>query len=509
MTHPLHGTTAHLALDDIEVSALRQRGDDADTTDLQEALAEFGQLQPIVVTPAGKLIAGGRRVAAARALKWPTIHVLYVDAEGLEESLLEYTENSARKALTWQEECLAVRQIHNELCAMYPEWSNEKTAQTICVSRSHVSTLLQISNYYLKHPDKCAKLTLNDVLAKVRHAAKLVKATVLDEIEDAFLDRKPATDSADVADALAVQRTAKKPKAEEPEAEDTPAAKASPTMAPTPTPAPAPKPDASPELFSYHLLNADCYEFATSWTGTPFNFLHLDPPYGMNVNASDNQLSAKSSIDVTYSDTDADFQQAIDFWIASPPANAVNLGYCTAVVWHNPSTWPRLKAAAIAGGWEFMEFPFVAHKTNNSGVIPNPSKDFRRTYEQAMFLYRGTQVVENLAASVGVSFASKGIHTTEKPVAALQHIFRGLLFQHARVLDPYSGSGSALVGLMEMHERVEVAIGLELEPKFHGPASAEVAKRYSLLKASYETARKRLASAKDNTPKPQSTDIIL
>lgn len=502
-TAPTHGLTKVIPITDIEVSTIRQRSDAIDTTDLQNSLTEFGQLQPIVLTTSGKLLAGWRRYTAAIALGWTEIQVKYIEATGVEEDLVEYTENSARKNLTWQEECVAVATINQTLEGMYPEWNVGQTAETLCISRSHAAAMLSVAGYYLANQTKCQSMKLQDVLVKVRQKANREKADILDDIENTFLPTEPPREQEEFA--AAIEEIPLSTLFADTESEDEPPL---PLTIPAPKATPTkPKPVAEtavPELFNYHFGNTDCYDFAKSWKGKPFNFLHLDPPYGMGVNNSDNQQSKKSSVEGSYSDSLQDFQDAIDFWIASPPAHVVNLNYCTAVVWHNPKTWPKLKAAAIAGGWEYMDFPFVAHKTNNSGVIPNPSKDFRRTYETAMFLYRNTSVVENVAASIGVSFASKELHTTEKPVAALQHVFRGLLFQRARVLDPYAGSGSALVALMQMYTQVELVVGLEKEKVFFDAAEIELRKRYGLLKASHASAKSRLAEPKDKAPKAET-----
>jgi ParB family chromosome partitioning protein len=49
----------------------RYRKDMGDIDGLARSIAEVGLLQPVVVTPAGILVAGRRRFEAHRRLKWP------------------------------------------------------------------------------------------------------------------------------------------------------------------------------------------------------------------------------------------------------------------------------------------------------------------------------------------------------------------------------------------------------------------------------------------------------
>jgi ParB family transcriptional regulator, chromosome partitioning protein len=95
-----------LGLDLIDVGN-RLRPVDPDYVALiAESMAERGQDTPIVVTAAGgpdgnhQLIAGAHRLAAARALGWAEIDVLYSDAEELQAQLQEIDENLIRRELS-------------------------------------------------------------------------------------------------------------------------------------------------------------------------------------------------------------------------------------------------------------------------------------------------------------------------------------------------------------------------------------------------------------------------
>ncbi len=94
-----------IAISKIQV-ADRHRGDLGDLDGLAESLGELGQLQPIVVTSDLRLIAGGRRLAAAQSLGWVEIEAKIAhDLTGAAALLrAERDENTCRKALTPTEE---------------------------------------------------------------------------------------------------------------------------------------------------------------------------------------------------------------------------------------------------------------------------------------------------------------------------------------------------------------------------------------------------------------------
>lgn len=76
----------------IEVATIkvrkRIRSDNEDISSLADSLNRYGQLQPIIVTRKNVLVAGGRRLEAARMLGWKTINAI-VDSRTDELSTLE------------------------------------------------------------------------------------------------------------------------------------------------------------------------------------------------------------------------------------------------------------------------------------------------------------------------------------------------------------------------------------------------------------------------------------
>ena len=82
----------------------RVRRDIGDLTPLMESLKQYGQLSPIIVNSKNELIAGERRLAAAKRLGWPAIDALVIERNSeLDKLQIEVEENIQRRNFTMEE----------------------------------------------------------------------------------------------------------------------------------------------------------------------------------------------------------------------------------------------------------------------------------------------------------------------------------------------------------------------------------------------------------------------
>jgi ParB family chromosome partitioning protein len=87
-------------ISDIVVST-RHRKDMGDIAGLAASMADLGLLHPIVIRPDNVLIAGERRLLAAKLLGWETIPVTVVHLDAVARG--ELAENEVRKDFTLSE----------------------------------------------------------------------------------------------------------------------------------------------------------------------------------------------------------------------------------------------------------------------------------------------------------------------------------------------------------------------------------------------------------------------
>jgi ParB family chromosome partitioning protein len=101
-----------ILIDDIVVKN-RIRKDLGDIHSLAESLKRYGQISPIVISKNNVLIAGGRRLEAAKFLGWRTINAVIADAPGeLGRLELEVEENVQRRDFNPEEVAEATRKIY-------------------------------------------------------------------------------------------------------------------------------------------------------------------------------------------------------------------------------------------------------------------------------------------------------------------------------------------------------------------------------------------------------------
>ena len=100
-------------ISDIKVKN-RIRKDLGDISSLAASLKKYGQISPILITKKNLLIAGERRLEAAKALGWKTISAVTVDiSDPLAIMEYEIEENAQRRDLNNEETAEASREMYH------------------------------------------------------------------------------------------------------------------------------------------------------------------------------------------------------------------------------------------------------------------------------------------------------------------------------------------------------------------------------------------------------------
>jgi len=91
----------------------RIRKDMGDIEALAESLKHYGQISPIVISPKNVLIAGGRRLEAAKYLGWRSINAVISESSSeLARLELEVEENMQRRDFNMEEVAEATKKIY-------------------------------------------------------------------------------------------------------------------------------------------------------------------------------------------------------------------------------------------------------------------------------------------------------------------------------------------------------------------------------------------------------------
>lgn len=388
-----------------------------------------GMINPPVVRYDGRLVAGERRITAARELGWTHLTVQFFEELSERElKLLELDENLRRKNLTWQEEALAFLNYH-KLCAEEPGWTVPKTAAALGVSHNMLNLKIRVAEGLLSGDQRIVEAPKYSVaLGIVQRSDARKRDSTVEEVDRAMGLAPIGHLEEELSDA-------------ELEAEDL------------------------QEEPSHPFLRADFREWAKNYSGPRFNLIHCDFPYGINANTHDQGAAAsfggyEDSLD-TYWTLMTSLWENIDRVVA-PAAHLI--------FWFSMKYYEGTRTKLAAMGWTVNPVPLIWHRSDNSGILPDPKRGPRQVYETAFFCSRGDRLIVRAKSNLFPSPNSKTFHMSEKPQPVLAHFFEMLIDETTVMLDPTCGSGNAVIVAHRMGAKE--ALGIELNEEFYNGAIA-------------------------------------
>lgn len=438
-----------IPLEQIHVAADRQRRA-IDVTDLIPSIRIRGVVHPIIVERFGdnqqsyQLIAGERRLTASRQLGLPNIPArLTSDLSGTEKQILELEENIKRRDLIWQDEALAVQRIHKLYLDTDPNWTHDNTNEVLgFTGRGMVSVYLQVAEEVTKGNKNV--LSASGLRAAYNMIARRTDRAVADamndflsepEVQDAglFAYSDSGTDNSGLGNGAGTESGG-----------NIRSNKNDPTIPPE------------------SILNLSFLNFAPTYSGPPFNFLHCDFPYGIGHHKSDQGNSEQWG---GYDDSE-------DTYWTLCQALCANLDRLVApsahiLFWLSSDIERQIATvrffAASAPSLTFRTVPLIWLKTDNKGILPDPARGPRQIYETALFASRGDRLIVRAVSNAYGSPGTKELHQSEKPEPMLRHFFSMFIDENSRVLDPTCGSGTSLRAAESLGAK-EV-LGLEIDEK--------------------------------------------
>lgn len=380
------------------------------TSALADSIRRLGLIHPIVITREGALVAGETRLEACRALGWSSIPSQYVDE--VEPKLLraiELEENIKRNALPWQDECRAIHEFH--ILHRDEGWTISMSAEALGMSETPFKERLAVARELLAENPR--------VLAapKMSTARGIVKR----------VDERAAQDEA----ALLAD-------------------------------APVPQIDS--------VLVEDFNEWAPRYMGSPFNLLHCDFPYGINI--SDVSTYGQANIHGRYDDSPATYFRLINTLVMNKERL---LGASAHVIFwfsmqHYTQTYDLLSQVFYVD-----PYPLIWHKSDNKGTYLGYERRARRIYETAFFCSLGDRKIISQVSNLVSANTVRDLHMSAKPIEVLSHYFRMVADGNTRLLDPTCGSGSALVAAEAAG--AAYVLGLEINPEFAETARSQLVNR--------------------------------
>jgi ParB/RepB/Spo0J family partition protein len=379
----------------------RSRADLGDVEGLANSIREFGVLQPITIYDNYLLVAGGRRVEAARLAGLESIPAV-VRAAGDEADLreIELVENVQRKDLTWQERAKLEKRLY-ELKGSVQAAADEAGRSTTDLHR---------------HVELAGALEVIPDLAKYKTQDDAWKA--LKKIEEGVL----------------VKEIAKRAKAQAEEQKE----------------------DLPPGLSAFQLGQSnykigDAIEGLAECNEGIFHLAEVDPPYGIGLEDMKRRGSEVSTVD-DYTEVPDDLYSAFLLRAATGVYRVLGVNaFC--IWWFGPTNYTAVKAALEAAKFTVCDVPAIWNK-GAQGQTQQPNYNLANCYEPFFVCRKGNphlavQGRSNVFDFPPVAGASK-IHATERPLDLMVELLRVFAYPGQRVVVPFLGSGVTLRACYKM-----------------------------------------------------------
>lgn len=385
----------------------RQRRELTGIEDLAKSLEKIGLIHPLVIKRDGELKTGERRWTAAKFLGWTHINIQFAeDMSEPELKLLELEENVKRIDLPWQDQCRAVEEYHGLRLQEDTEWTVSATAEALGLDRREVGQKLMVA--------KEIEAGNNRVLEAPRYT--VARGIVVREAE-----RKETSVLEKLTEVITGEKA---PKKEVP------------------------------------IINADFERWQGEYKEIKFNFIHCDFPYGVKADTHDQGAASSFGGYADGPEVYRDLLSALAASMGNVIAESAHLMF-----WFSMDYYQETLNALTEMGWQVSPFPLIWHKSDNMGILPDPSRGPRRIYETCFLGSRGDRKIIRAVSNVVSSPTTKLIHMSEKPVPVLSKFMEMFVDQYTIMLDPTCGSGNAVKAAE--NKGANKVLGIEINPEFY------------------------------------------
>jgi site-specific DNA-methyltransferase (adenine-specific) len=391
----------------------RQRKIVRDLDKMALSLEKYNLIHPIIVDrPTMELIAGYRRLEAAKLIKWEEIEVTFRDeASPLQRKEIELEENLMRLDLTWQEQAKARFELDVLKKKLYgsavfdPEgWSTEDTANAIGESHSILLKDLMLAKAMEVLPELTKMKTKTDALNLLkREKDKFRRYIKLQEIEGR---EKPSED--------------------------------------------------------IRIIHGNCLEELIKLPAESCDMAIVDPPFGRD-------LQQNPSLGVGY-DRYKDSKEDMYWWYSNSiplVATCLRPGSHCYMFFPINRDYPFF-LDVLEKSFEFVDEIPLAWVKSTGGFSVNAEYRYQPRYQPIFFASKGKRKLKMGTPNGNVlEFQSIPIGQRKHPAEAPVDLFKFIIDQSTlpgeTILDPFAGSGNSLVAAKEMGRR---AIGVEVMEEY-------------------------------------------
>jgi len=406
---------------EIQIKEGRFREDFGEIVDLMESLDKHGLIQPIVVTEDNVLIAGERRLRAAKELGWTEIEVKRLDdLSELERRELELEENYQRKDFTWEEEVRAKAEIHSIKQRIHGAavkghesdgWGQADTARALDEALGNLNMDLKLAEALDQYPQ------LHKAPNKSQ-ARKLLRQIQEREILEALAEKTSDEGALD--------------------------------------------------LITFR--QGDCRDLLAQMPDHSIDLVIADPPWGIGFDTKSRQ--ARSNI-TDYQDESEDSMMLI--YEALLELHRVMAPDSHLYLFFGVTTYPEVLVLLEEAQFSVSSIPLIWNKS--SGGSPGLGKTHPNAYETIFFARKGSRKLSSGTSNVfshpRPNYEDRW-HSAQKPVELLVELIECSSSPGETVLDPFAGSGATGLAAVQLERE---AILIEKDPKNYAAMTEHITQR--------------------------------
>lgn len=405
----------------------RYREDYGDIEELSKDIDLHGLVQPIIVDRNHKLIAGGRRLAAVKLLKWDKIPCLVNNTKDEITALeLELIENTSRKDFRYSERCKLLRDLYNLAKDRDPGWTIEMQATAVGMSYPSVHRDIELANAIDIIPELADQENQNQAwkawgkikgdLAAQQLRHKVSSSSPLEPIEETLVE-----DSIQKGDQ---EGKAKSDDSSTPREQ----VKVDPALA-----------LAKVASNNFHIM--DALEGMARCRPNSVYFIEIDPPYGIDLDKRREGRQAGKMERYTEISVDK-YPEFLEAVISS--AYRCMRSDSWGIFWFGMDWYDLVYSLLRKKGFYVNPIPCIWTKEGSSQTA-SPDYSLGSGYETFFPFRKGTPKLAKPGRSNVFNYRrvppSQKIHETQKPIDLMMDILETFCYSGLWVFSPFLGSG--------------------------------------------------------------------
>lgn len=392
-----------LPVESIQLTRDRFREDIGDIDELAISILKHGQMEPIIVDENDELIAGFRRLSAAKLNGAQTILAIRrQDVSELQAREMELEENLIRKQMTWLEHQKAIVELDRLKQANNPGWSQTQTAIAAGLPRqADVSEAYKLVEMTKMFPEIANAKSKNQALSWAQSKASNIMR--MHEV------RNTPEDFASIEERIAL---------------------------------------------------GDSVEYIKTVPDNSCRLILTDPPFGINLEQRTNGTEGTIT---SYVDDVKSYERLLSM---APDLYRVLKTDGFLIWFFGPSWYERCKHVFQSVGFLVDEMPIVWDRSDGRSFTTRPDRYFARAYDMALHCIKGDpQIVvrgkPNVLRIPPVDNSEREA-LVERPVELYAELIQRLTVPGETVADFFVGSGSCPAAAAKTRRNY---FGCELNPE--------------------------------------------